>query len=317
MAREGKIKMSEKIAGFFRLVSKKWKRFSDAIWYEDKTVDISVAQDGSSLRSIKKKRPLAPIIALTALVVFFCLSLLTLNADNFKVSLNGVKEILGSLFTLDPTSLKSLGTMDRYSAYMWGTAVPLIWQTTEMCFIATVFGAILSIPVYYLAAHNVAKNPVIYQPVRVVNDLIRTLPTMLLAIFAEFIWGLNSLSGIFAMVVFTLGIMYQLMYEYIETLEMSPFEAISSAGGRTLQNVHLGLHPEIKPVFFANFLYTFEINIRASVVLGYVGAGGFGYEMEQRIEQEQYDRVGCLLIPLFILVCVLQLTTNIISRKMK
>jgi phosphonate transport system permease protein len=317
MASEEKTKKLAGISLFFHTIAKKWKHLSDAIWYTEKTIDISARQDGMALRSIKKKRPLAPIIALTALVAFFCLSLLTLNADNFKVSFDGVREILGSLFTLDPTSLKSLGTMDRYNAYMWGTAVPLIWQTTEMCFIATVIGAVISIPIYYLAAHNVAKNPVIYQPVRIVNDLIRTLPTMLLAIFAEFIWGLNSLSGIFAMIVFTVGIMYQLMYEYIETLEMSPFEAISSAGGRTLQNVHLGLHPETKPVFFADFLYTFEINIRASVVLGYVGAGGFGYEMEQRIEQEQYDRVGCLLIPLFILVCVLQLTTNIISRKMK
>lgn len=162
-----------------------------------------------------------------------------------------------------------------------------------------------------------ARNPFIYQPVRIVNDLIRTLPTLLLAVFAVLIWGYSSLSGIMAMIVFTLGIMYQLMYEYIETLEMSPFEAIRSAGGNQLQSVHLSLHPEIKPMFLANFLYTFEINIRASVILGYVGAGGFGYEMEQRIEAEQYDRVGALLVPLFVLVCVLQIVTNVVSRKMR
>jgi phosphonate transport system permease protein len=200
---------------------------------------------------------------------------------------------------------------------MWNVAVPTIWQTTEMCFIATVFGALISIPVYYLSARNIAHKAYIYQPVRIVNDLIRTIPTMIFAIFAVLIWGSGFLSGIVAMIIFTVGIMYQLMYEYIETLEMSPYEAVRSAGANSLQSVNLGLHPEIKPMFLANFLYTFEINIRASIILGYVGAGGYGYELEQRISSEQYDRVGCLLIPLFILVFGLQIASNVVSRKLK
>jgi phosphonate transport system permease protein len=71
-------------------------------------------------------------------------------------------------------------------------------------------------------------------------------------------------------------------------------------------------------MFLANFLYTFEINIRASIILGYVGAGGYGYTLESEcIENEQYDRIGCLLIPLFILVFTLQVASNIVSRKLK
>lgn len=299
---------------FMTKVSAQIKCWSDAVWYENRKVDLSIKQDGSDIRSIRKKRPIAPIAGVLLVLLLIYLSCLTINVSRLKISWAGAIDIVASLFTPKRTSLVN---WDNWWDYLWTKSVPLIWQTVEMCFIATVIGSLIAIPIYYLSARNVARNPFIYQPVRIVNDLIRTLPTLLLAVFAELIWGYSSLSGIMAMIVFSLGIMYQLMYEYIETLEMSPFEAIRSAGGSQLQSVHMSLHPEIKPMFFANFLYTFEINIRASVILGYVGAGGFGYEMEQRIEAEQYDRVGALLIPLFVLVCILQISTNIVSRKMR
>lgn len=295
----------------------RFKATKEKINYRNITVDLSKNHDGSMMRVIRKKRPIGVWIALAVVLALFVGSWFFVPAGNFSLTFEGVANTLKKLFTLDPNSYASLRTQERWNAYLWGTAVPAIWATTEMCFIATVFGAIFSIPLYYLAARNVAKHAYIYQPVRIICDLIRTIPTMIIAIFVILFFGKSNLSGIIAMAVFTAGIMYQLMYEYIETLEMSPFEAIDAAGGRTLQNVNLGLHPEIKPMFYANFLYTFEINIRASVILGYVGAGGFGIILDECINAEQYDRVGCMLIPLFVLVFVLQIASNIVSRKMK
>ena len=78
--------------------------------------------------------------------------------------------------------------------------------------------------------------------------------------------------------------MYQMMYEYIETLEMSPFEGIRSCGGTNLQCVNVGLHPEVKPMFFAYFIYSLEINIRASVILSYVGFGGYVKTLQNNID---------------------------------
>jgi phosphonate transport system permease protein len=293
------------------------RAINEKIWFYDSQIDISVQHDGSMVRTIRKKRPYAIFIALFLIVGLFIASCFFVRSDNFNFTWEGLNNILHELYVLNPDSYRSLRTTDKWWEYMWTTAVPVIWQTTEMCFIATVFGALLSIPIYYLSAHNVAQHAYVYQPVRIVSDLVRTIPTMTFAIFATLIVGQGSLAGIVAMVIFTIGIMYQLMYEYIETLEMSPFEAARSSGGGKLQSVHLGLHPEIKPMFFANFLYTFEINIRASIILGYVGAGGYGYELNERITAEQYDRVGCLLVPLFILVFTLQVASNIVSRKMK
>ena len=121
------------------------------------------------------------------------------------------------------------------------------------------------------------------------------------------------------MVVFTLGIIYKIMYEYIETLDMSPFEAIYSAGGMRFQAVTLGLHPSIKPMFLANMLYVFEMNIRGSLILGYAGIiDSLGYKIQDWAHDAMdYWKIGVVLVPLFVLVFALQLLSNYIGRKMR
>jgi phosphonate transport system permease protein len=291
------------------------QRVHERIWFTNVRVDLSMAQDGSDVRLIRRKRSgLIPAVLLGFGLTLVCFVVVISGIDRIMFNWHGIGSIITALFTP-----KWTGTVnwDGWRSYCWNTGFRLVWRTVEMCFLATVVGSLISVPLYYLSAHNIAKSPWVYQPVRIVNDFIRTIPTLVLAVLATCFFGLTNLSGIVAMTIFTVGIMYKLMYEYIETLEMSPFEAISSSGARTLQSVNLGLHPEIKPMFFSYFLYTFEINIRASVILGFVGAGGIGTELENQITALCYDKVGALLVPLFLVVCVLQITTNVTSRKLR
>ncbi len=294
--------------------AKKRKALYEKIFYRDEKVDLSVAQDGSDIRVLKKRNWVLPAIIFVSIAFLFVISLLSMTKGKIRFNWEGISYILSSLFR---PKHNSTNDWNGWWTYMFETAVPTIWRTIEMCFLASVVGAILSIPIYFLSARNIAKHAYIYEPVRVVNTFLRTIPMLLYALLFLKVWGIGSLPGVAAMVVFTLGIMYQMMYEYIETLEMSPYEAIQAAGGRSLQNVRLGLHPSIKPMFFANLLYTFEINIRASVILGYVGAGGYGLQLDMLTGNENYDKVGALLVPLFVVVILLQITTNLVSRKLK
>lgn len=75
------------------------------------------------------------------------------------------------------------------------------------------------------------------------------------------------------------------------------------------------MNPQANPMFISNFIYTFEINIRASVVLGFVGAGGIGQLLSDAMESTQYDKIGAILVPLFIVVFVLQLISSYLRRK--
>jgi phosphonate transport system permease protein len=203
-------------------------------------------------------------------------------------------------------------------AYSWKMFSTQFIMLFEVCFLGTFLGCIFSIPLYYLCSRNVVHSPWIYQTTRIINDVLRTIPMFMTCMFINQFFGTgNTIDGVLAIAFFTAGIMYQMMYEYIETLEMSPFEAVRSCGGTNLQCINLGLHPEIKPMFFAYSIYTLEINIRASVILSYVGFGGFVKILIDNIDQGYYDYAGAMLLPLFLIVIVLQFVSNTLVRKLR
>lgn len=290
--------------------SRNWK---DRLLYKEVSVDLSPSQDGSDTHVIRKKRKIGLIIGIIITVVIIVLCCLPMrNIKGFFINWTYGWKLLGTMFVPNKTK-----TWAGWNTYLWKKAVPSIWSTFEMCFLATLFGALISIPLFYLSARNVSKHSYIYGPVRAINDFIRTIPTLVLAIIVKSIFSYGALSGIVTMTIFTVGIMYKIMYEYIETLDMSPYEAISATGGNTLKCIRLGLQPSVMPMFLSNFLYTLEINIRASMILGYVGCGGFGSILQDVQENGYYDQIFALLVPLFVVVIVLQVASNILSRKAK
>lgn len=291
----------------------KKKEFVDKYFYYDVTVDLSEAHDGSCTRTIRKKKPIALIVSLAAVVLLLIGCLFTIDYKTFS----GFKwDQLGAIFTKMFSPLpNSLKTWDAYWDYMGGTAIKDIWTTNEMCFLGTIIGCVLSVPIYYLCAQNINKNRVLRGTVRTINDILRTVPQLVMALILRLFFGASLVTGVLSIAIFTLGIMYQMMYEYVETVEMSPFEAIRSNGGGTIQCILLGIHPQVQPMFFANVLYTFEINIRASVILGYVGAGGYGYALKNNYASGYYDKIGAMMIPLFIEVIFLQIISNMLGRK--
>lgn len=291
----------------------KKKEFVDKYFYYDVTVDLSEAHDGSCTRTIRKKKPIALIVSLAAVVLLLIGCLFTIDYKTFSgFKWDQLGAIFAKMFTPLPNSLK---TWDAYWDYMGGTAIKDIWTTNEMCFLGTIIGCVLSVPIYYLCAQNINKNRVLRGTVRTINDILRTVPQLVMALILRLFFGASLVTGVLSIAIFTLGIMYQMMYEYVETVEMSPFEAIRSNGGGTIQCILLGIHPQVQPMFFANVLYTFEINIRASVILGYVGAGGYGYALKNNYASGYYDKIGAMMIPLFIEVIFLQIISNMLGRK--
>lgn len=291
----------------------KKKEFVDKYFYYDVTVDLSEAHDGSCTRTIRKKKPIALIVSLAAVVLLLIGCLFTIDYKTFSdFKWDQLGAIFTKMFSPLPNSLK---TWDAYWDYMGGTAIKDIWTTNEMCFLGTIIGCVLSVPIYYLCAQNINKNRVLRGTVRTINDILRTVPQLVMALILRLFFGASLVTGVLSIAIFTLGIMYQMMYEYVETVEMSPFEAIRSNGGGTIQCILLGIHPQVQPMFFANVLYTFEINIRASVILGYVGAGGYGYALKNNYASGYYDKIGAMMIPLFIEVIFLQIISNMLGRK--
>ncbi len=199
-----------------------------------------------------------------------------------------------------------------FSQDLWASML----NTLKMSSAGTLVGVILAFPVAILSARNVSKKAWIYEPVKFIVNLVRTIPAMVLAVAAAFLVGYDTLAGIIAVTIFSFGIMVKMLYESIETLDMSPFEALESAGASRLIAFRYALLPQIMPVYLSYSIYIFEMNIRASAVFGFVGLVGIGSIINEN-KTWNWDFVGGTIIVLFIVILLIQFASNYVRRKLQ
>ncbi|KUP05398.1 alkylphosphonate ABC transporter permease [Bacillus coahuilensis m2-6] len=183
---------------------------------------------------------------------------------------------------------------------------PALAETIQMAVIATTISAILCIPLSLLAANNVTTNKYVYQFVRLMLNILRTIPDLVLAVLFVAIFGIGALPGIIALIIFSLGILAKLISETIEAIDMNPLQAMQASGANTIQTISFSVVPQVLPQFTSFVLYVFEINIRASVVLGLVGAGGIGQILDQQIKFYKYPNAMGIIIIIFALVVIIE-----------
>ncbi len=178
--------------------------------------------------------------------------------------------------------------------------------TVQMAIIATTVASLLCIPLSLLAAQNVTTNKFVYTAVRTFLNILRTIPDLVLAVIFVGLFGIGVLPGILALIIFSLGILAKLISETIESVDMNPMEAMSASGANTLQKISFALIPQVLPQFVSFVLYVFEINIRASVVLGLVGAGGIGIILSQQLRFYNYPNAMLIILVIFAMVVIIE-----------
>ncbi|MBP3949611.1 phosphonate ABC transporter, permease protein PhnE [Bacillus suaedae] len=179
-------------------------------------------------------------------------------------------------------------------------------ETLQMAIIATTISTIICIPLSLLAAQNVTRNKVLYTTVRTFLNILRTIPDLVLAVIFVGLFGIGVFPGIIALVIFSLGILAKLISETIESVDMDQMEAMSASGANVFQKISFALIPQVLPQFTSFVLYVFEINIRASVVLGLVGAGGIGLVLSQQLKFYNYPNAMMIIIVIFAVVVIIE-----------
>ncbi|SMF14377.1 phosphonate transport system permease protein [Paenibacillus barengoltzii J12] len=255
---------------------------------------------------LKQHRPAAPSKLKHYLTAAIILLLLWGSAVDTDAS-------WGKLIQGSPNMLDLLREMFPPKWSYFDNIVPAMLETIRMALIGTTFGAILAVPVALLCASNLSRSAWIYQPVRFLLNLVRTIPDLLLAAIFVAIFGLGPLPGIMALSVFSFGLIAKLTYEALETIDRGPLEAMTAVGATPVQRIAFGVVPQIQAHFISYVLYTFEINVRAAAVLGLVGAGGIGHYYEVTLGFLEYDKT-CMII-LFTLVVVLLI--DYVSTKLR
>ena len=192
---------------------------------------------------------------------------------------------------------------------------PLI-DTIKMSVLGTVIGCVLALPVAILSSSNINRSVPLVSFFRFILALIRTLPTLIIALVCALIFSLGTFSGTVAIAIFTFGIVAKMLFESIETIDMGPFEAMEALGANKFQAFWSACVPQILPVYLSHSLYCFEMNIRASAILGYVGAGGLGITINERIGWRDYNSLGMVLLSLFVVVVAIDFFSEYLRKKL-
>jgi len=190
-----------------------------------------------------------------------------------------------------------------------GYLVQGIKETIFLALISTTFGAIIAIPVGFLAARNLmGGNPFtmgIYVVVRTILNIIRSIEPLIIAIVFVVIVGLGPFPGVIAITMHTVAALGKLYSEVIEGIDPGPLEAIRAVGGNWAQMVRYAVIPQIVPPIMSFTIYRWDINVRTSTIIGFVGGGGIGFYLYQWIIKGDYSAVGSSFIAIVIIVMIL------------
>lgn len=188
--------------------------------------------------------------------------------------------------------------------------LPKVMESFFIAWIGTIIGALFSFPLAFLAARNLSRRGVSAATRQLLNA-IRAVPELLVAMILIPVTGLGPWTGTLALGIHSVGTLGKLSSEVVEGIDPGPVEAVAAVGGGTLARIRFGVVPQVMPHVLAYWLYRFEINIRASAVLGVVGAGGIGAELIAQLRFRDYGRAGTVL---FLTVVAVLLVDTISAR---
>jgi phosphonate transport system permease protein len=221
-------------------------------------------------------------------------------------------ELLGSFGGIFAFTLRMFPP-DFVSA--WPQIVQGMTETLAIAAVSTVLGSLLSIPLGFLAAANVTVNKVVYSITRVVLVVIRGIPELILAIVFVAATGLGPVAGIFALSIGTAGFLAKLIADSIEEISELPREAVAATGASRLQELFVSVIPQVMPSLIGQLLYTFDINIRSSAILGIVGGGGIGFLLFNSMKVLRFDTTGAIILAIFIVVYLIEILAGYVRKQ--
>jgi phosphonate transport system permease protein len=194
-----------------------------------------------------------------------------------------------------------------------------IIETIFMALLATTIGTILAVPLSFLAAANITKRGCIgtgiYYSSRMIFNVLRSWEPMVIVVVAALIVGFGAFAGVIALVIVTTASLGKMFSEAVENIDPGPIEALTATGANRLQVVLYAIVPQIVPDFLSYIIYHWDINVRISTVIGFVGGGGIGYYLSQKINTFQYDKAGTAIMLIIIVIWAMDFLSAEIRKR--
>ena len=259
------------------------------------------------------------IILIFAVSFFMSSSIIDFNLsqiiDGFPRLSDYIVKILPNLdINLILENSKTEGSI-QYWYFNFKKYAALLYETFNMAVLATLMGFIFALILSFLSAKNITPNIYSYHLVKRILEFLRGVPEIIFAILFVWALGVGPLAGIIAITIHTTGALGKLFSEVHENADLKTCEAIRSHGGNWGSEMRDLIIPNVLPNIRSYALLRFEINIRASTVIGFVGAGGIGQELYLVINFNYYEEVSAIILLIILTVITIDVSSGRIRQK--
>lgn len=291
----------------------------------------------SHFKQLRSQKRLYTFLGLAALAVSLLLSLWFANETNSGKFLDRLPHLFDFVGDMVPRDGWEVGRalLDLPSPYFDGSLqynypegriyitqslyIPEYFykmvETLNIAILATLIGFIFGFLLCFLAASNLTTERWLRFTVRRILEILRAFPEIVIAGFFLAIFSLGPIPAIIAVSIHTIGALGKMFYEVVENADMKPDEGLRAAGGNWIERVWFGIVPQIMPNFLSYALLRLEINVRASTILGAVGAGGIGEVLRLSISRGHEAKTLAIILILFsTIICVDQLSAYLRKR---
>ena len=282
--------------------------------------------------ALRRSRQTELVLTLVTVILLFVIAAAWTGFSPQKVAegLPRIGEYFGKLFSIEPNPRNGpIGVLAwphlfggvkqpqsiAYWFYRINVYASLLWQTIEMAILATALGFGAAFILSFPATHTFAGSRTIVVLTRRMLEVMRTIPQVVLAFILVWPFGIGPLAGIVAIAVHTTGTLGKLFVELNENADHRPVDGIRSVGGSWLAQIRYGVVPQVMPGFLSYALLRFEINVRSSTIIGFVGAGGIGQELKRVIGFNIYEEVSAIVILILLIVVAIDLTSERIRHR--
>ncbi|MRX73857.1 phosphonate ABC transporter, permease protein PhnE [Bacillus lacus] len=189
-------------------------------------------------------------------------------------------------------------------------------ETLYIAYTGALIAAIIAVPLGFLAAGNMVQNKWLNTAGKWILDGIRAFPDLVLAIIFVAAIGPSPFAGVLAIAIGSTGMLGKLYSEVIESIDMKIVEAMEANGANKIQVLFYGVMPQVIPEFMSYAIYRFEIDVRASTILGIIGAGGIGTLITIATMNRNWSEVGMILVVIIIVVTIIDTISTAIRRRL-
>lgn len=197
-----------------------------------------------------------------------------------------------------------------------GVHTPELFRTINLALFSTALGFICAVILSLFASQNLISNGWVVSFARRTLDVLRSFPELVLAMALLFLMGKGELPALIAIWLHTVGALGKLFSEAVENCDMKPLEGLQSVGAGWWQRVRFGVLPQVLPLFFSYGILRLEINVRASTILGFVGAGGIGEALKTNISWSYEPDIMAIMALLVITITALDYLSTYVRNKL-